>query len=109
MSLDPHALKSYIDGSSSKIPGGASGFAGRAEYPQGWNRAEEVLFTVGYEQSTNNRMELMACIRALQHVCETVLDVQRIQIVTDSLYVYNNIPREDCWRRDGWKNRYGRP
>jgi len=109
MSLDPHALKIYIDGSSFKNPGGGSGFAGRAEYPQDWNRPDELMFTVGYEQSTNNRMELMACITALEHVCENVLGVQRVQIVTDSLYVYDNIPRADHWRRDGWKNRYGRP
>ena len=55
MTFDPHALKIYIDGSSFKNPGGASGFAGRAEYPDGWNRNDEVLFAVGYDGSTNTR------------------------------------------------------
>lgn len=60
-------------------------FAGRAEYPEDWNRPSEVLFTVGYQESTNNRMELMASITALEHVCDNVLGVQTVQIVTDSL------------------------
>jgi len=33
MTLDPHALKIYIDGSSLKNPGGACGYAGIAEHP----------------------------------------------------------------------------
>jgi ribonuclease HI len=109
MTLDPHALKIYIDGSSFKNPGGASGFAGRAEYPESWNRADEVLFTLGYERSTNNRMELLACVTAMEHICENVVGVQRVQIVTDSRYVHDNIPRAEGWRDNDWENRYGRP
>jgi ribonuclease HI len=109
MTLDPHALKIYIDGSSFKNPGGASGFAGRAEYPEDWNRIGETLFTVGYESSTNNRMELLACVTAMEHVRDNVTGVQRVQIVTDSRYVYDNIPRVEDWRRNSWKNQSGRP
>lgn len=109
MALDPHALKIYIDGSSFKNPGGASGFAARAEYPESWNRQGEVLFTVGYESSTNNRMELLACVTAMEHVRDNVVGVQRVQIVTDSRYVHDNIPRAEDWRRQDWTNRHGRP
>jgi ribonuclease HI len=109
MTLDPHALKIYVDGSSFKNPGGASGFAGRAEYPESWNRKDEVLFTVGYESSTNNRMELLACITAMEHIRDNVLGVQRVQIVTDSRYVHDNVPRAEGWRRNDWKNLHGRP
>src|SRR3954464_8321034 len=109
MTLDPYALKIYIDGSSLKNPGGASGFAGRAEYPENWNRPDEVLFNPGYESSTNNRMELLACVTAMEYVRDNVLGVQRVQIVTDSRYVHDNIPRAERWRHDHWKNRYGRP
>jgi ribonuclease HI len=109
MTLDPHALKIYIDGSSMKNPGGASGLAGRAEYPENWNRSDEVLFTVGYESSTNNRMELLACVTAMEYIRDNVLGVQRVQIVTDSRYVHDNIPRAVGWRRNEWKNQYDRP
>jgi ribonuclease HI len=109
MTLDPHALKIYIDGSSFKNPGGASGFAGRAEYPESWNRTDDVLFTLGYESSTNNRMELLACVSAMEHIRDNVIGVQRVQIVTDSRYVHDNIPRAEDWRHNDWRNRYGRP
>jgi ribonuclease HI len=109
MTLDPRALKIYIDGSSFKNPGGPSGFAGRAEYPESWNRQDEVLFTVGFQSSTNNRMELLACVTAMEHIHDNVLGVQRVQIVTDSRYVYDNIPRAEGWRGNDWKNQYGRP
>jgi ribonuclease HI len=109
MTLDPHALKIYIDGSSLKNPGGASGLAGRAEYPESWDREDEVLFTVGYQRSTNNRMELLACVTAMEHVRDNVLGVQRVQIVTDSKYVHGSIARAERWRHDGWTNAHGRP
>ena len=111
MTLDPYALKIYIDGSSYKNPGGASGCAGVAEYPNDWNRPDETVFTLGYQSSTNNRMELLACIRAMEYVRDHVADlnVQRVQIVTDSKYVHENIPRVEEWRHNKWRNRYGRP
>jgi len=109
MTLDPHALKIYIDGSSFKNPGGASGLAGRAEYPESWNREDEALFAVGYEGSTNNRMELLACVTAMEHVRDNVIGIRRVQIVTDSRYVHENIPRAESWRRNDWRNQFGRP
>jgi len=109
MTFDPYALKIYIDGSAFKNPGGASGYAGRAEYPESWNRGDEILFTVGYHSSTNNRMELLACVTAMEHIRDNVMGVQRVQIVTDSRYVHDGIPRAEGWRQNGWKNRYGRP
>jgi ribonuclease HI len=111
MTFDPHALKIYIDGSSYKNPGGASGYAGVAEYPSDWNLPDKTVFTVGYQASTNNRMELLACITAVEFVRDNIvgLKIQRVQIVTDSRYVHDNIPRLEEWRRNKWKNRYGRP
>ena len=111
MTLDPHALKIVIDGSSLKNPGGASGLAGIAEYPTDWNLPDKILFTVGYEGSTNNRMELLACVKAMEYVRDGIvgLSVQRVQIVTDSKYVHENIPRAEEWRHNKWRNRYGRP
>jgi ribonuclease HI len=61
---DPHALKLYVDGSSYKNPGGAGGFACVARYPETLNRPDEELFSEGYHESSTNRMELHACIRA---------------------------------------------
>ena len=37
------------------------------------------------------------------------MDIDRVQIVTDSLYVFNNQNMPSTWRRNGWKTNDGRP
>ncbi|HWR14152.1 MAG TPA: RNase H family protein [Terriglobales bacterium] len=108
---DPHALKIYIDGNSYKNPGGPGGFAGIAVYPDDWNRDPEIIFQLGFQQTTNNRMELSACIRAYEYVREhgPALGVQRVQIVTDSQYVNDNLRYARFWKANRWKTRSGRP
>ncbi len=60
----------------------------------------------GEEHTTNNRMELMAAIRALESLkqpCEIVL-------TTDSEYVRNGITRwMDNWKKRGWKTAARKP
>jgi ribonuclease HI len=109
--LDPHAIHIFTDGSCFENPGGSSGCASRAEFPDHLAREEEQLFTLGYVGSTNNRMELLACIHALRWVCESWpwRDVARVQIVTDSLYVKNGVIYAREWKKDGGSNRHGEP
>jgi ribonuclease HI len=111
VSEDPRALKLYIDGSSYKNPGGAGGFACVAEYPEGSDRPDEIVFEEGYAETNISRMELSACIRAMEYVAEQsrALGVTRVQVITDSLYVYGNYKRPTTWRHDKWCNRYGKP
>lgn len=111
MSLDPRALKIYIDGSAYDNPGGRGGFAAIVEYPDGWGRENEVLREEGYVETNNQRMELRACVEALRHAREnaTKLGVQRVLIVTDSKYVYESWNRVYYWRANGWRNAAGRP
>jgi ribonuclease HI len=70
MTLDPYALKIFIDGSALKNPGGPGGIAGVAQYPDSWNKADECIFEIGYLATTNNRMELRALLEALDHTRE---------------------------------------
>jgi ribonuclease HI len=111
VSDDPHALKLYIDGNCYKNPGGAGAIACAAQFPESWNRDDEIIFNEGFYETTNNRMELCACIRALEYVAEKgrALAVQRVLIVTDSLYVYDNHNRVAAWRANKWLNFAGRP
>lgn len=111
MSFDPHALKIYVDGSCSKNPGGRGGFAVWVEFPFDWNRADELLDYVGYFCTNSNRMELKACIFAHEWVFKhgEGLGVQRVQIVTDSKYVFDNYNRAVAWSQNAWRNRYERP
>lgn len=105
MSLDPYALKIYVDGSALRNPGGPGGIAGVLEYPDAWNRHFEELFAIGYLNTTNNRMELLACIQALEYVRaeSSALRVQRVLIVTDSQYLHDYHSYAEIWKSNGWK------
>jgi ribonuclease HI len=109
--LDPHALHIYTDGSCFQNPGGPSGCAARAEFPDHLRRDEELLFELGYVASTNNRMELLAVIRSLEWVCarRPWTNVTRVQIITDSMYVKKHVNSARGWAQHGGDNRHGQP
>ena len=90
----------YSDGACRGNPGpGGWGVVMR------WNGHEKTLFG-GEAQTTNNRMELTAAIRALEALkrpCEVTL-------VTDSEYVRKGITEwMDGWKRRGWKTAAKKP
>ena len=111
MSDDPHALKLYTDGNCYKNPGGAGAIACVANFPESWNRQDEIIFSEGFYETSNNRMELQACIKALEYVAAqgNALGVQRVLIVTDSLYMTSNFKRAPAWRANKWCTASGRP
>lgn len=112
MLLDPRAIHIYTDGSCYNNPGGRSGCAAIVHYPEHLSREDEQILDFGCAESSNNRMELMACIKALLWIRESEPwpDVTRVQIITDSLYVAENVAfRAPSWKKNRWRNRYGEP
>ncbi|MBM9605829.1 ribonuclease HI [Desulfopila inferna] len=93
-------IQIYTDGSCSPNPG-----------PGGW--AAVMLFDKGdkivelqgaEEQSTNNRMELLASLKALQSLEE----VCKVEVVTDSRYLQRGITEWlEHWRHNGWRTSEG--
>lgn len=91
----------FTDGACSKNPG-----------PGGWGAvlrygSAEKEISGGEPETTNNRMELTACIKALEALkepCEVVL-------TTDSQYVVNGMEKgwAESWRRNGWKKADKKP
>jgi len=80
--------------------------------PESSGRLDEpLLFSPGFLESTINRMELAACRHAFEWVAEqgNSLDVQRVQIFADSLYVFENHKHATTLRKQKWCNRDGRP
>jgi ribonuclease HI len=108
--FDMRALKIFIDGSCLKNPGGPGGIALWREYPFDWGRPDEFLESRGYYATTNNRMELRACLFAHEWVLESgeEIGVQHVQVVTDSKYVFENYPRAVWWSQTDWCNSAGR-
>lgn len=92
----------YTDGGAQGNPG--PGGYGVVQIVNGQRRE----LAGGYRLTTNNRMELMACIVALAELgrCD-----QPIQLFSDSGYVVNGINKRwaQGWRRRGWRKADGRP
>jgi ribonuclease HI len=112
MPLDPRAIHIYTDGSCYRNPGGEAGCAAIVHYPDSLHLADEQIVDFGCAESSNNRMELMACIKALEWVREHQPwpDVTRVQIVSDSTYITENVSyRARGWKKNRWRNRFGKP
>ncbi len=97
---DDDLVEVYVDGACSGNPG-----------PGGWGailryRGTEKELSGGEDQTTNNRMELMAAIRALEALTRKV----PVRIHTDSMYVKDGITRWiHGWKANGWKTADKKP
>lgn len=89
----------YSDGACSPNPG-KGGWGSILEF--NGTRKE---FSRGYENSTNNRMELMGMIEPLRLLKEPC----SITIYTDSMYIVNSINKKwlEGWIKRGWKRTDG--
>ena len=92
--MSDHVVEIHTDGACRGNPG-----------PGGWgallraNGAEKELYG-GEAATTNNRMELMAAIRAL----EALKRPSRVKLYTDSIYVMKGITTWiHSWKRRGWR------
>ena len=105
MHMPKHRLIAYTDGACSGNPG-----------PGGWGVLLQALsdgkvvkereLSEGEELTTNNKMELMAAIAALE-----ILDrSSEITIFTDSKYVMNGIQTWlSVWKKNSWKTSSKKP
>ncbi|HMB14054.1 MAG TPA: ribonuclease HI, partial [Roseovarius sp.] len=98
-------LFAYTDGACSGNPGpGGWGVLMRAM--AGAEIVKERELSGGEAETTNNRMELLAAIHAL----EALSKPSAITIVTDSAYVKNGITGwMHGWKRNGWKTAAKKP
>ena len=91
----------YTDGAAKGNPEGPGGYGAVALYTDGKGVTHKREYAAGYDRTTNNRMELMAAIvalEALNHPCE-------VELYTDSKYVADafNEGWIANWQRNGWK------
>jgi ribonuclease HI len=110
--LDPHAMQIHTDGSCYENPGGESGCAAIVHYPDHLGLPDELIVDFGCSESSSNRMELMACIKTLRWIRQRQPwpDVTRVQIITDSTYITNNVSyNAKNWKENNWCNRHGQP
>jgi ribonuclease HI len=97
---DTDIVDAFTDGACSGNPG-----------PGGWGailrwRGHEKEISGGEAETTNNRMELMAAISAL----ESLKRPTRVRVHTDSTYVKDGITKWlHAWKRRGWKTADKKP
>ena len=98
-------LFAYTDGACSGNPGpGGCGVLMRAM--EGATVLRERELNGGAAETTNNRMELLAAISAL----EALRRPSALTIVTDSAYVKNGVTTWiHGWKRNGWKTADRKP
>ncbi len=98
-------LVAHTDGACSGNPG-PGGWGVLLEARQGDRVVKTRELSGGEAETTNNRMELMAAIRALE-----VLDrPSAITVVTDSAYVKNGVTTWiHGWKKNGWKTAAKKP
>ncbi len=94
------AVEIFTDGACSGNPG-----------PGGWGailryKGVEKELSGGEKDTTNNRMELMAAIAAL----EALKKPSRVRLFTDSQYVHSGISKWiHDWKKRGWKTAARKP
>ncbi|WP_224816946.1 ribonuclease HI [Hasllibacter sp. MH4015] len=98
-------LFAYTDGACSGNPG-PGGWGALLQAKSGDAVVKERELNGGEAETTNNRMELLAAISAL----EALERPSKLTIVTDSAYVKNGITGWlHGWKRNGWKTSTKKP
>ena len=98
-------LFAYTDGACSGNPG-PGGWGALLIARQGDAVVKERELKGGEADTTNNRMELMAAISAL----EALERPSRLTVVTDSAYVKGGITQWiEGWKRNGWRTQARKP
>jgi ribonuclease HI len=98
-------LFAYTDGACSGNPG-PGGWGALLQAKAGETVVKERELNGGEADTTNNRMELLAAISAL----EALDRPSRITVVTDSAYVKGGITAWlHGWKRNGWKTTTRKP
>lgn len=98
-------LYAFTDGACSGNPG-PGGWGALLQAREGETVVKERELKGGEADTTNNRMELLAAISAL----ETLERPSAITVVTDSAYVKGGITAWlQSWKRNGWKTMAKKP
>lgn len=96
----------FTDGSARGNPG-PGGYGAVLQFRDKAGELHELELSQGYERTTNNRMELLGVITAL----EALKRPCSVMVYSDSQYVVNAFNQHwvDGWLKRGWKNAQKQP
>lgn len=101
-----HSVDIYTDGAARGNPGNG-GYGALLLFVDGEGNTHEMELSGGFENTTNNRMELLGVIEALEHLKFPC----RVTIHSDSKYVCDAFNQHwvDSWLKRGWKGTNRKP
>ena len=97
-------IKIYTDGACSGNPG-PGGWGSVICLPTGIKK-----ISGGEQNTTNNRMELMAVIKGIDEISNMIFqegqNIEKLEIISDSAYVVNSITKNwlEVWKSKNFKN-----
>lgn len=91
----------YTDGAARGNPDGPGGFGTVLHYTDGKGQLHVRELSAGYKRTTNNRMELMAAIAALEALTKPC----QVDLYSDSKYLVDAFNQHwiDSWLKKNWK------
>ena len=101
MQTDRKHVTIYTDGAARGNPEGPGGYSAVIAFVDSKGKTHTKELSAGYDKTTNNRMELMAVIAALEALNRPCT----VRLFADSKYVVNAF-REGWvtnWQQNGWK------
>ena len=100
-------VKVYTDGAARGNPDGPGGYGAVLQYIDTKGQLHERELSRGYKKTTNNRMELMAAIVALEALNRPC----QVDLYSDSKYLVDAFNQHwiDNWMRRNWKRGKNEP
>lgn len=97
----PKHVKIFSDGSARGNPDGPGGYGAILQFTDSRGVLHEKELSEGFEKTTNNRMELLGVISALQALKEPC----EVELWSDSRYVIDALEKgwAKGWKARGWK------
>ena len=104
---DLKRVRIYSDGAARGNPDGPGGYGAILQYTDAAGKLHEKELSEGFSQTTNNRMELLGVIKAMECLrfpCE-------VDVYSDSKYVVSAFNENwvGSWQKNGWKTASKQP
>lgn len=100
-------VKIYTDGAARGNPEGPGGYGAVIEYVDSKGQLHTREYSKGYKKTTNNRMELMAAIVALEALTKPC----EVELYSDSKYLVDAFNQHwiENWVKKNWKRGKNEP
>lgn len=91
----------YTDGAARGNPNGPGGYSAILRFTDSKGQVHEKELSEGFNPTSNNRMELLAAIRALEELNRSC----DVDLYSDSSYLINAVNKGwlSSWQKNGWK------